>query len=478
MKKIAFLVPPVTMAELFGEFGDAGNVLPFIGLMLLASLTRKHGYHTTLIDSMALKLSCGDVIDILKKGKYDYVGITATIQTADMAANVAELIKKELPNCRVILGGPHVTALPEKTLDRHPCFDVGVIGEGEETLLELLNFYDTGREDLDKIRGIVYRNTDGKAVRTGTRPHINDLDSYPMPAWDLLPDLKAYYRPAANNMNRLPAVNMMVSRGCPMMCTYCFNRMDPRNRIVRWYSVDRIMSEIEMLVNNFGVKEISFFDDNLLANKKHLIELCNRLIERKFDLTWTCYGSANLADEALFKLMSKAGCWQIAWGVEHGRQDILDVYNKRITVGRMREAMHMAKQAGLHNRAFIMHGNFLETKETIEDNIRYLKSLPADDFHATYFMPFPGTIVYEQVKDYGVWLKDPEIWSNYRSYQSPIFLPRGLTAQEVIDSYNRMYREFYFRPKIFIYYFKKMARNPSTLKPLLKTAVRFLKVFK
>ncbi len=476
-KKIVFLIPPVSMRELFGDFGDAGNVLPFVGVMLLAALTRERGYKTELIDSVALRLNAQDVINRLMEINPDYIGMTASTQTISQAAKMTELIKASLPGSKIIIGGPHVSAVPDKTLEKYSYFDIGVIGEGEETLLEILRFYDEGCQNLGAIKGIIYRGKDGKTLKTPQRPLIENLDAYPMPAWDLLPDLKTYYRPSAENMNRLPAVNMMVSRGCPMKCTFCFNRMDPRNRRVRWYSAERIMSEIEMLVKEFGVREISFFDDNMLANKKLLSQLCERLIDARLDLTWNCYGSANYADEKLFRLMRKAGCWQISWGVEHGRQEILDVYSKGIRISKMTNALREAKRSGLRNRAFMMHGNFLETKETVEDNIKYLNSLPVEDFHATFFTPLPGTIAYDEVEKYGKWLKDPEIWENYACYTTSIFLPRDMEEKELVESFSRIYRKFYFRPRVFLYFALKMLRNPNTMAHITKTAFRFIKVF-
>jgi len=476
-KRILFVVPPITMTEVFGEMAEAGNILPFQGILSLAALTRDRGYDTYFVDAFAEKLSQQEVSGRLKEIKPDYVGLTATTLVIPKAALIASLAKKEFPNCKTIVGGPHFTAVPGETMKVYSDFDFGVIGEGEETLLELLSFLDSGRKDYDRIKGVVYRTEDGQITETPFRDLIQDLDQYPLPAWDLLPELKKYYIPSPENINRLPAVSLIVTRGCPMQCTFCFNSVDSRNRIPRWYSTEKIIELIDNLVDQHGIKEISFLDDNLLANRKKLRELCEALIEKKYDLTWSCLGSCNFADEELFRLMKKAGCWQISWGIKHACQEILDVYNKGIKVEQMVEGVKLAKKCGLVNRAFIMHGNFLETKETIEKNIDYLLKLPVSEFHAGFFIPLPGTIAYHQVEKYGRWNNGDNSWEAYGLFDKPIFIPKGLSEEILIKTLNQMYRRFYLRPKIVFYYVSKMIRHPSTFKRLLVTGLTFLKVY-
>ena len=476
-RRIVFVVPPVSMEEVFGEMGDVGNVLPFNGIMLLAGLTRHLGYETYIIDSVALRLSKDQLLDRIRELQPHYIGFTATTLTVHKAGIMARLVKEQIPDIMVLLGGPHVSAEPAKTVLKYHDIDVAVVGEGEDTLIELLSFLDQERGDLEKVRGIAFVNDNGDAILTGQRPLIEDFDPYPLPAWDLLPSIKEHYWPSPNNMNRLPATCLVVTRGCPLGCTFCFNRCDPRNRRVRWFSVDKIMRMITEMVNSYGIREITFLDDNMLANRKMMKKLCQRLIDDRLDLTWSCLGSTNFCDEETFRLMKRAGCWQISWGIEHARQEILDVYKKGIKVESMVEALRMARKCGLYNRAFFMHGNFLETKETIEDNIKYLKRLPIQEFHVSYFEPLPGTQAYHEVEKYGTWLIDPEDWEQYALFDTPIFLPNGLTEDEVITSLRRMYKEFYLRPRVIWYYTFKMLRHPSTFVKLSRTALRFLNVF-
>ena len=477
-QKIVFIVPPTSLSEIFKGMGDVGNKQPFMGILLLAGLTRKLGYETHIIDSYALNLKTQDILIKLGKIKPDYVGITSTTLTISKAGLLAKLIKERMPRCKIIVGGKHITALPELTMEKYPEIDIGIVGEGEETLTELLEIYKVGKDDFGKVNGIVYRDKEAKVIRTGLRHLIQSLDSYPPPAWDLISDVIKYYRPAPNNINKTPAISMIVSRGCPLGCTFCFNRSDERNRHVRWYSIDKIISLIDEMVNVYGIKEIAFMDDNMIANRRMMKEFCNRLIHSKYKFSWSCYGSTNFADEAIFRLMKKAGCWQISWGIEHACQEILDVYGKGIKISQMIKGLKLSAKCGISNRAFLMHGNFLETLKTIKINIEYLLSLPLDEFQVGYFIPFPGTQAYYEVEKYGKWLINPNEWEKYGFYDRPIFLPNGLTEQELVDSHTLMLRRFYFRPRIYAYFVLKMIKNPSIISLLTKTAYRFVKNYK
>lgn len=475
-KKILFIVPPITMGEVFGGMAKAGNVLPFQGILTLAALTRQKGYQTFFIDAFAEKLSSDEVLQRIRQIQPDYVGLTATTLTIAKASLIAGLVKKELSQSKVLIGGPHLTSVPEETLKAYKDFDIGIIGEGEETLMEVLSYFDANNKNYNQIKGIVFRDKND-IIRTPFRELIRDLNEYPLPAWDLLPEVKKYYFPSPENLNRLPAVSLVVTRGCPMRCKFCFNSIDARNRVPRWYSTERIIEMIGQLVNKHGIKEISFLDDNLLANKVKLRELCENLIERKYDLTWSCLGSCNFADEDLFRLMKKAGCWQISWGIEHGCQEILDVYNKGIKVDKMIESVELAEKCGLINRAFMMHGNFLETEETIEKNIKYLLSLPIAEFHAGFFIPLPGTIAYQEVEKYGHWNNNDNSWEVYGMFERPVFIPNTLTEKILIDTLDQMYKRFYLRPKVIIYYLSKMIKHPSTFKRFFTAGVTFLRVY-
>ena len=189
-KTIVFLIPPLDMARIFGEFEETGNILPFVGLMALASLCRERGYNTYILDALALKMTEEEVIERLSDLKPDYVGMNIITTTVADAGKIARQIKSELSSqVKVIVGGHHMTAVPEKTMQRYPEFDIGVLSEGEETLLEVLRVFDCGSDDFENVSGVVYRDLNGVPVRTGQREFIQDFDQYPLPAWDLLPSL-------------------------------------------------------------------------------------------------------------------------------------------------------------------------------------------------------------------------------------------------------------------------------------------------
>jgi len=486
-KKILFIVPPITMAEAYGDFEDAGNLLPFQGILGLAALTREKGYDTYFIDALVERMTQDQLIERIKAIKPDYVGLTATTMMIHKSAVLSGHIKNEFPNCKIFIGGSHISQVPIETFETYSEFDVGVVGEGEETLLELLDYFDKDglcNNELHDIDGIVFKNKNGDVAKTTTRELVTDLDQYPLPAYDLLPQpIKKYYQTSTDNVKRFPAVGLIVTRGCPLKCKFCYLSVDPRLRRPRWLSIDRIIELIELLVNEHGIKEIVFLDDNLLAQKKKLRELCEKIIERKIDLTWSCLGSGNFGTEEIFRLMKKAGCWQISWGFEHVSDEILQLMDKNIISKKMQETIKISKKAGIASRLFLIHGYFGETLDTINENREALLSLPVSEMHLTYFMPLPGTLAFDEVEKYGSWSEsfphkdNAKAWQQYGFFNKPIFIPKGLNEEILEESMDQMYKEFYFRARIFSYFLYKMIRHPSTFTRLALTAIKFINIY-
>lgn len=449
--KVILINPPLSAAEQSGggSLEIVANILPPLGMAYLGAVLEKDNFDVKLIDSPVLNLTCSSLMDILKKENPDITGITSTTLSFKSAVNVAESIKKLWKDKIVIIGGPETTAEPREVM-KNECFDIGVYGEGEMTLLELCNeLCEKGREwkadDLKKIKGVLLR-VGGKIVFTGLRQYIQNLDELPFPAMHLLPPPEKY-SPTPATYKKLPLVPIITSRGCPNQCTFCDRSVF--GNVFRVHSAKRVVDEIEHLVNKYGVKEIRFWDDTLTINKKRVMEICRLLKERKLDIAWTCFTRVNVVDEELLNAMKDAGCWQVSYGLESGSQKILDSMKKGITVEQSRNAVMLTKKAGLNMRAFFVMGTPDETQETLEETINFAKSLPIDVVNFYAMTPYPGSEIYR----YAV-RNDMLIHKDYNFYHEMIdfktsklpFVPKALTEEQLKKAIVRAHKQFYLRP--------------------------------
>ncbi len=443
---ITFINPPSCSAT---DFSAKQSVIPPEGLCLLAACTRKAGYKTSLIDSPALGLTLKQVVDEIGRLGSDFIGLTASTITIHDCSELAKLIKKEYPDITIIIGGPHITVTGQETMEYFKDdFDVAVYGEAEITIVELLGALTKGQA-LNNIKGLIYYEND-KLITTNKRPPIKNLDDLPMPAWDLLPEIKKYYKQSVARAERFPSFSLMTSRGCPGQCIFCASE----NRL-RAYSAKRLMEIVKHLINTYGIKSLEINDDNFVVFRDRLIKFCNALIDEKIDLTWSCFSRVNHVDKEILNLMAKAGCKRIAYGIESGSQEILDFEKKGITLEQAKKAIELTHKAGIHVTGYFILGHLLETKKSMQKTIDFAKSLPLDDFLLSYMVPYPGTELYEIGEKYGKFEKD---WK--KMYQWNInFVPNGLTQEDLEFYFKKAFREFYFRPRIFYNYAKK-ALNP------------------
>jgi anaerobic magnesium-protoporphyrin IX monomethyl ester cyclase len=250
-------------------------------------------------------------------------------------------IRSILPHVKIIVGGPHATILPKECLENISEVDVVIVGEGEQTIVELMNSFEKD-SGLNSVDGIFYRN---KGIIQSTKPRnlIQDLDHIPIPDRTLL-DM-TLYRPSVSYYKKLPAYMILTSRGCPFQCTYC-SKIFGSN--YRHHSVGRVLKEMEILIKDFGAREIVFRDDTFTINKTFTKNLCESIIEKGYHkkISWSCMTRVNLVDFELLTLMKRAGCWGIHYGVESGSQRLLDIIKKGITIEQIKRAHKITRKVG------------------------------------------------------------------------------------------------------------------------------------
>lgn len=397
MKKIVLINPPLSMEERYGVYSGAGSKLPPLGLCNLAAVIADTA-KVSIIDAPALGYGVKETFETIEHLNPDLIGITAVTISINNAAYLAQYIKEKNYPAPVILGGPHVTAIPAETLTRFSHFDLAVIGEGEETFRELVVKWNTLKSP-DEISGLVFRKN-GNIKFSPPRAFIENLDTLPLPQWELLPDFPLTYSQSAMRSGRSPSTSLITSRGCYGRCIFCDNSVFGRK--IRYHSAEYVIRMIKHLIDKYGIKEISFYDDNFIVFPSRISKICDAIINEKLDITWSCDARVDTVKSIdTLKMLKAAGCWEICYGIESGDQRILNEEKKNINLEQVRQVVEWTAKAGIHVKGFFMMGHPLETEESLNKTIEFAKQLPLTNAHVTFLTPFPGTELYKKANIYG-----------------------------------------------------------------------------
>jgi radical SAM superfamily enzyme YgiQ (UPF0313 family) len=429
-----------------GRFGDYQAPL---SLGYLASYTEKYSdkkHSIKIIDENAGE----NIENEILKDKPDIVGITATSSQIIRANNIATFVKENYPEVKVIIGGVHISSIPEQTFKEFHNFDIGVIGEGEVTFLELINLLNENKlDELKKVKGIIFRDK-GKFFITSTRPLIEDLDTIPFPARHLM-KMKEYYLKPRDVIRGVikRTVQIMMSRGCPYRCIFCASQIIHKGKY-RIHSSKYIISEIEHLIDKYKVEGLYFVDDIFTIDKKVVEEVCNSIIEKGINekIVWEAQLKANLIsknDVDLLKLMKKAGCIQTNFGFESGNDRVLGMLKKNtVTVKQNSDAIELCKSVGLRVLGNFIIGSPTETVEEINDTKKFISTHDMDMVHVHLAAPFPGTELWDICKQKGL-LKNvswEDLWLGRldKGTGNPITCSDTIEYEELL----RIYREIKF----------------------------------
>ena len=464
---IVFVNAPLGLVERYGALSAAANTLPAMGVCNLAAVARREGYGVGLVEACSLGLSLEQTVSAIMEQGPGFVGLSALTLSINSAASLAGRLKELDPRISVIIGGAHVTAVPRLTMELFPPFDVGVLGEGEDLIVDLLDALSAGR-DLSSIKGIVYRK-DGEIIEAARRPFIEDMDRLPFPAFDLLPGFPGAYHPGPFRFRRLPAVSIVTSRGCPNKCTFCDRSVFGAK--CRAYSPGYIIDMLKRLIMEHGVREVLFEDDTFFLFPGRVREICEMILREEIDLSWSCLARANAVEPEMLSLLKRAGCWQIGYGIESGSQRILDLVGKGLKLEAVRRAVRWTKEAGILSKGFFITGHQTENEESLRETIDFAMSIPLDDMTVTMLTPFPGSQIYREAAAYGDFDDD---WRKMNLVNA-VFVPRGLTKAVLEGQMRRMYRRFYLRPRIICNYAGRMFTQWRAAPAILLGFVAFMK---
>ncbi len=408
-------------------------ITPQLGMGYISSYLKANGIETEIIDGLNLSLTNAEIAD--RCASADLVGINCLSDYYPKVVELSHILKDR--GHIVVIGGPHASVLPMETLAGTGA-DCVVVGEGEQTMLELVEALE-GKRSLTTIQGLVTRG----AQTFTKRPYLPDLDALPFPDWSQMNPRTYKKAPHGGFVKKFPVAPITSTRGCPYECTFCASP-DIWGRRIRYRSPKNVVDEIELLVKGYGVKEIHFEDDNLTLKRSHVEGICELILERKINVSWATPNGIRVdtIDEKLLRLMKKSGCYFIAFGIESGNESILKKIKKETDLATITHAVHEAKKVGLMTQGFFIFGLPGETERTVANSIEYAKSIPLDKAQFLLLDVLPGSQIWKDNK-----ARSLNSDSSKRSYQEVTWVPEGITREALEKAPSRAFKSFFMRPR-------------------------------
>ena len=368
-------------------------IFPTPSILTIAAAAEQRGHRVRLLDMSYMQYDYRVVESAIREFQPDVVGVTATTPLMNQVRDISVLAKSVSRDILVVAGGSHVSALPAESL-HESMLDMVVVGEGDLTFPDIMD----GRRPAD-ILGIHYRDGE-RTVATPPRPFIERLDDLPMPAWHLYDSDNYRYRISRLLARRRPLAMAEFSRGCVFQCDFCASK----NTMALGYrkkSPARCAEEVR-LMRRHGYREFALADDIFTSDHDWARRVAEAISATGVDMLWTCTNGIRVesADRELFRAMRRAGCYRVSFGFETGNEDVLKAFGKggRATLERGREAVALAREAGIDTSGFFMLGLSPDTEATMRDTIEFARSLPLDMMKFGIAIAFPGTKMFRDYR--------------------------------------------------------------------------------
>lgn len=447
------------------------SFVPPLGLGYLASILKIRGNHEVLLyEAVRDQLnSISHFEDYLLKNSPDVIGIQ--LYSVDL------LISKEYMRCAkninlnvvIVVGGPHPSALPEDTMHYfgNKLLDFCIAGEGELGFLDFVNNLAKGQKRWEEVAGLVWRSEDG-SIKKNSKAIIEDLDQLPWPDWELLNPHAYPDAPQGGFGKGFPMAPVLVSRGCPMDCTFCGGKSIYGHGF-RGRNIDSVIAEIKYLIEELGVKEIMIQDDNITYRKSMLLEFCKKI--KPLHIDWNCMNGIrlNFVDDEVAEAMKEAGCYSVGVGIESGSQRILDHMNKNLTLNSIVQKIDILSKHKILVTGLFIIGYPTETKEDVLRTIAFAKKLKIDKAAFTIFLPLPGSAIFDQLRRTGK-LVDFDL-SNMSYYKAKRSFSPYLSIADLNTFLRKAIRSFYLRPNVMY----RMLKRSGSFSNLINLISRFIK---
>jgi radical SAM superfamily enzyme YgiQ (UPF0313 family) len=448
------------------DISRIASMIPPIGLAGIAAYLEKRGIGVSVIDCYARPDSDSLIGSYLETEKPAFIGISCTTSTFFDGIRTAKLAKSILPDIKVVFGGAHVSALKERILRDFPEIDYTVIGEGEETLAELME-QDGG--EISLIPGVIYREKGGDIRFTGRRSTGLDLDDLPFPAYEKLSGFPHAYKAPLFSYAKAPSSSCITSRGCPYACSYCDRSVFGRS--FRYNSAEYMYEHVNYLNERFGVRHIIFYDDQFTFKRERIVDFAKMMINRPRKIFFNCVARAEHIDYELLLMLKEAGCWMMSLGIETGDENLLSQHRQNANLAMLSEKLHLIKKAGIRTKGLFMIGLPGETEAGIKKSIRYMLSNPIDELNVAKFTPFPGSPVYNNIQTVGQFDED---W-NLMDCMNFLFIPEGMTKDKLEELFRLFYRKHFMKPEVLRGYTSMIWRSPDSWRRVTFNLLNFLK---
>ena len=432
------------------------QIIPDVGIGYLASSARKAGHEVIYYNGL-IHNQIPEFESYLSKNLPDIVGFKVFFGDMIYLKDCIGIVKKQCPQATIVVGGPHPSCIREEIM-KIKGIDFAFHGEAEVGFPMLLDVLDGKlKRRYEDIPGLIWHQ--GSRIIVNPKMFIENLDSLEMPAWDLINPHENAIDQYGFSVKSYPTAPIITTRGCPFECTYCSAKLVSGRR-VRHRGIDQVIREIVFLKNRYGIKEFTILDDNFTADKKYTLEFCKKVKRQK--IFWTCPQGVRLdcIDEGVLMAMKDAGCYSFGVGIESGSQGVLNHMKKRLTVPLIKDKINLIKRCGIKVQGFFIIGFPGETMEDLKKTEKLASSLPLYRLFFSIFTPYPGTEIYEELKEKKL-LPDSVIY-DYNSVSVPL-------SDIPISKLKRIQRmailRFYLKPRVFLEILSTI-RKPHQIKYL------------
>lgn len=442
-------------------------IFPPIGLGYIANSLRKENFsNVRILDCLKENFTLRKFEQYIWNEKPDVIGFTVFSLALKNVIDLAKIVKKVNKNSIVLIGGPHPSAIPERALEDES-IDFGFIGEGEDGVTLLLKYlYTDQKERFSEVPGLIYRK-DGRILYN--KPFFNsDLDSIEFPAWDLI-NPPEYFGKGVDIKNYTGCI--LITRGCPFNCSFC-SVHTITGRSLRSRSIDNVIKEIELLNREYKIKRFVILDENFTANNKFVIKFCVKLISlknKKYQFILPNGVRLDTLTEDILRLMLKVGfSRRLAVGIESGSNRILKLMNKKITTEVIKEKVELMVKVGFRPIGYFIIGYPGETKEDIEETIKFARKIKLYEAAFTCYIPMPGTTTFNYIVEHEGFPKEFDF--TQLNTDKINYTPKGITKEELLWLKRKALLTFYLRPRQLM----NLLLNVSHLK---FTIIKFFHIF-
>lgn len=445
------------------EQGVWGTLWPPVSLAMTGAVLEKDGHEVRIIDCPASAMSFEQLEHELRQ--FNPRLVIWSTGTPSIAGDLAfaDAVKKILPTCITAVFGTHVTALDRQCLQASPALDCIIRNEPELTARDLAQAI-ASSENFSDIAGLTWRDPANSIIANPARPFIDNLDSLPFPAWHLLADHN-YVLPLKGR----PFLIIAPQRGCPFNCSFCTCQTYYGKKL-RTRSTENIIAEIQYDMKRFGVRDFFIWAETFVIDRQHVADICQAMLDAKLDIAWTCNSRIDIVDEKLLKLMARAGCWMISYGIESADQLVLDTVCKGTRVEQAAVAVSLARAAGIKTAGHFIFGLPGDTEEAMEKTLKLARTLKLDVAQFYSAVPFPGSRLYAEAIEKG-WI-EPVDFTNFSQSSSVMRMP-GLPPETVDFHRSAAYRQFYVNPMTWVRTLRMF--EWQGLKSMFRTAGAFLR---